>query len=170
MADVSVRPARPADAEHVAHLQLTTWRAAYPFLPPDALEVPLEQAAALWLHAIEAPPGPQHRVLVALDRDELVGFAASAPTAVPTTAELTSLVVLPSWGRRGHGARLLAATVDHWRTDSTSRAQHWVWEQDPATNAFLTSAGWAPDGATRELDVGTHTERQLRWHTDLRAP
>ncbi len=169
MADVSVRPARPADAERVAHLQLTTWREAYPFLPAEALDVPLDQAAALWLRAIEVPPSAQHRWLVAMERDELVGFAASEP-AEPGTAELTALLVEPRWGRRGHGARLVAATVDHWRGDGVTLAQHWAWAVDAATRAFLVSAGWDRDGATRELDLGERTESQVRFHTSLAEP
>ena len=49
----SVRSARPEDAERIAAVQLSTWRSAYTFLPEDALDVPLDQAAALWLRAIE---------------------------------------------------------------------------------------------------------------------
>ena len=41
MADVSVRPARPQDAERIARVQLETWRAAYAeVLPPEALALP----------------------------------------------------------------------------------------------------------------------------------
>lgn len=171
MADVSVRPARPTDAERVAHLQLATWREAYPFLPAEALDVPLEQAAALWLRAIEVPPTAQHRLLVAMERDELVGFAASGPAEDDDLgagiAELSALVVEPRWGRRGHGARLVAATVDHWRGDQVGMAVHWCWAADTATRTFLVSAGWDRDGFTRELDLGERTERQVRFHTDL---
>ena len=169
MADVSVRPARPTDAERVAHLQLATWREAYPFLPAEALDVPLDQAAALWLRAIEVPPSAQHRLLVAMERDEVVGFAASEP-AEAGNAELTALLVEPRWGRRGHGARLVAATVDHWRGDDVTIAQHWAWARDGATRAFLVSAGWDRDGATRELDLGERSERQVRFHTSLTEP
>lgn len=165
MADVSVRPARPADAERVAAVQLSTWRTAYGFLPADALDVPLEQAAALWLRAIEVPPSDRHRVLVAMDGDELVGFAASEPA--DDVVELSTLLVEPRWGRRGHGSRLLAATVDHWRTDGATVAVSWVWEQDDASRAFLTTAGWEADGAVRGLDTGSQVERQLRMHADV---
>ena len=62
MADVSVRPARPDDAEFVARVQLSTWRTAYGrLLPPEALDVPEEQAAALWLGAVEQPLPPDSR-------------------------------------------------------------------------------------------------------------
>jgi GNAT superfamily N-acetyltransferase len=174
MADVSVRPARPEDAERVARMQLSTWRTAYAdLLPPAALDAPKEQAAALWLNAIEAPPSPRHRVLVAMERDELVGVAASTPAEdddldAGTTAELSTLLVEPRWGRRGHGSRLLAASVDHWRGDGVTHAVTWAWERDPATRSFLTAAGWELDGAARGLDTGPRVQRQVRLHTDVR--
>jgi len=172
VADVSVRPARPEDAERVARIQLSTWRTAYTFLPSDAIDVPEVQAAALWLRAIEVPPSPRHRLLVALKGPDLVGFAASGPTEdadldASTTTELTALVVDPRSGRRGHGSRLVAAAVEHWRGDGVSTATHWAWAQDTATRTFLVSAGWDRDGATRELDLGERSERQVRFHADV---
>lgn len=169
MADVSVRSARPDDAERIAAVQLSTWRTAYGFLPTQALDVPLEQATALWLRAIEMPPTPGHRVLVATEGDDLVGFVASGPAEDDDVeaVEVGTLLVEPRWGRRGHGSRLLAATVDHWRTDGAAMAVSWVWEQDTASRSFLTGAGWGPDGSARGLDTGPRIERQLRLHTDV---
>ena len=116
---------------------------------------------------------PRARVLVAMERIELVGFLATAPAGdddldPATTAEVTSLLVVPRWGRRGHGARLLAAAVDGWRSDGTATAVCWAWERDPATRTFLESAGWAADGARRGLDTGAGVEGQLRFHVDVR--
>ncbi len=175
MADVSVRPARPDDAERVARVQLSTWRTAYAdLLPADALDLPEQQVAAMWLHAVEAPPTPRHRVLVALERDEVVGFAATNPAEdadvdAATTAELTALLVEPRWGRRGHGSRLLAAAADGWRSAGTRLAVTWAWERDASTRGLLTGAGWDLDGAARGLDTGRRVERQVRLHTSLAA-
>ncbi len=172
MADVSVRPARAEDAERVARVQLSTWRTAYAdLLPAEALDVPEVQAAALWLGAVESPPSAEHRLLVALERDELVGFAASGPTSdedADGAVELMTLLVEPRWGRRGHGSRLVAASVDHWRGDGFTAAVAWAWERDPATRSFLKGSGWEPDGTARGLDTGPQVQRQLRFHTDLR--
>ena len=173
VADVSVRPARAADAERVARVQLSTWRTAYTdLLPPLALEVPEVQVAALWLSAVERPPSPRHRLLVALEREELVGFAASGPAGdedldPATTAELLTLLVEPRWGQRGHGSRLVAASVQDWRADGVRTAVSWVRERDAASRSFLRSAGWEADGAARWLDTGPRVQRQLRFHTDL---
>jgi RimJ/RimL family protein N-acetyltransferase len=171
VADVSVRPARALDAERVAAVQLSTWRTAYAFLPEAALAVPPEQAAALWLRAIELPPTQRHRVLVAMEGAELVGFAASGPADDEDldAVEVSTLLVEPRWGRRGHGSRLLAATVDHWQQDGAATAIAWVWERDTASRSFLTTAGWELDGVARGLDTGPRVERQVRLHADVRA-
>ena len=169
MADVSVRAARPADAELVARVQLTTWRAAYAdLLPAEALDLPLAQVAAVWLGAVEAPASPRHSVLVALEGDQVVGFLSAAPEDDEDAVEVTALLVLPEAGRRGHGSRLLAAAVDGWRTAGVTTAGAWVWERDAASRAFLTSAGWAADGASRGLDTGVRVEPQLHLHVDVR--
>ena len=170
VADVSVRPARPADAERIARVQLSTWRTAYAdLLPTSALDTPEVRAAALWLGAVESPPTPGHRVLVAFERDELVGSLAYGPAdEVPGGVEVTALLVEPRWGRRGHGSRLVAAAVEDWRRDGTAVAVCWAWERDPATRAFLTAGGWEPDGARRGLDTGESVPQQLRFHTDVR--
>lgn len=174
MADVSVRPALPEDAERVAQVQLSTWRTAYAdLLPPEALDMPEAQAAARWLGAVESPPTARHRLLVAFEHDDLVGFAASGPASddgldPATTTELLTLLVEPRWGRRGHGSRLVAASVQDWRFSGATTAVIWAWERDPATRSFLGSAGWETDGAGRGLDTGPRVQRQLRFHTDLR--
>jgi GNAT superfamily N-acetyltransferase len=110
----------------------------------------------------------------------LVGFAASGPTDEESLAPdedrdalgkdvsaITELLVEPRWGRRGHGSRLLSASVDLWREDGFATAIAWVYEDAAATRAFLTSAGWEPDGATRALDVDDMLVPQLRLHVAL---
>lgn len=183
MATGYVRPARPEDAGEIARIQLSTWRTAYRrVLPARALDR-LDEAwiAEQWRAAIETPPSPRHRVLVAFEQATetyLVGFAASgpadeqalAPDEPPLgddVAAFTDLLVEPRWGRRGHGSRLLAASVDLWREDALTTAVAWVYDGDPATRKFLGSAGWEPDGATRALDVDDQLIPQLRLHTSL---
>jgi GNAT superfamily N-acetyltransferase len=82
-------------------------------------------------------------------------------------AAITELLVEPRWGRRGHGSRLLAAAVDLWREDGVTAALAWVFDQNPAMVKFLTSAGWAPDGNTRALDVDDMLVPQSRYATAL---
>ncbi|MBX6723193.1 MAG: GNAT family N-acetyltransferase [Dactylosporangium sp.] len=178
-----VRPARASDAAEIARIQLATWRVAYRRILPSRVLDRLDEGwmARRWLAAIETPPTDRHRVLVAVEQADqayLVGFAAIGPAddaalapgeeALPdTVAAVTDLLVEPRWGRRGHGSRLLAASVDLWRTDGFATALAWAYQGDVATRRFLTSAGWRPDGATRALDVDDQLIPQLRLHVDL---
>jgi GNAT superfamily N-acetyltransferase len=177
-----VRPARSGDAGEIARIQVATWRIAYRQLPSHVLdELDEEWVAQRWREAIEKAPTPRHHVLVAIEQasqEYLVGFAASgpadeaalAPGEVPlpeSVAAVTDLLVEPRWGRRGHGSRLLAASVAHWRNDGFTSAVAWTFRDDPATNRFFTSAGWAPDGVTRALDVDDLLIPQLRLHTSV---
>jgi GNAT superfamily N-acetyltransferase len=178
-----VRPARPDEATEIARVQLSTWRTAYRRLFPRRVLENLDAAwmTEQWRGAIETPPSPRHRVLVAIEQaDELhvVGFAASGPAdeaalapeekpLADTVAAVTDLLIEPRWGRRGHGSRLLAASVDLWHADGFTTAVAWAYERDPVTIKFLTAAGWAPDGATRSLDVDDLLIPQIRLHTSL---
>ena len=177
MADVSVRPASPDDAAELGRIQVETWRTAYPDVVPAVVlrELSVEVAASTWGAAITAAPSPQHHVLVALEQQWRVGFAALGPAddleqtdAEPaTTGQLAVLLVEPRWGRRGHGSRLLAAVVDTIRGDGMTRLIAWIPEGDAVTRDFLTSAGWAPDGLVRALDTGDGELREIRLHTEL---
>jgi GNAT superfamily N-acetyltransferase len=177
-ADVSVRPALPDDAAAIARVQAQTWRTAYRDLLPAAVldDWDAGAATAAWRAAVISPPTPGHGVLVALERQTVVGFAAFGPaeltageTADPAgpTSEVSTLLVEPRWGRRGHGSRLLAAVVDVAAAGGAARLQVWLPEADQVSSGFYESAGWARDGWARTLDTGGTPLRELRWHTLL---
>jgi GNAT superfamily N-acetyltransferase len=168
-----VRPARQSDAAEIARVQLATWRIAYRRLMPRHIleEITEEFLLERWLEAVTAPPSSRHRVLVAIEQaaqEYLVGFLASEPSELdPGVAAITELLIEPRWGRRGHGSRLLAASVDLWRSDGFTSAGAWAFEQDVATQKFLTSAGWAPDGETQALDIDDLLVPQVHLHVSL---
>jgi GNAT superfamily N-acetyltransferase len=169
--DASVRRARPADTASMAALTLASWRAQpAELVPVDALEaVELDDLAAEWLEAVASPPSRRHLVLVALEGDDVVGYALVAPSQDPdsdgASGEVADLVVRADRTRRGHGSRLLAAAVDTLREVGTAELLTWVAVGDDARLAFLASAGLAADGASRTLEggPGTATLRQVRW-------
>jgi GNAT superfamily N-acetyltransferase len=176
-ADVSVRVAWPDDAPGVAAVQVTAWQEAYAdLLPPDVLgALTVEGVAQAWHDSLRKPADARNRVLVALERNRIVGFAITSPAADPDSdpvadGELAELTVLPGERGKGHGSRLLQAGVDTLVADRFTRATTWLAATDDATRAFLTSAGWAPDTASRELALdadGTVTVKQVRLHTAL---
>lgn len=176
-ADVSVRIAWAADAEAIAGVQLRAWQERYDdrltaLLTDRGIE-PATLAAA-WHASLTRPPEARHRALVALERNRVVGFALTGPATDPDAdpaadGEIAEFTVDPAETRTGHGSRLLQACVDTLVADSFGRAVCWVGTTDDAFRAFLESAGWAPDGAARELadEAGTGTVKQVRLHTTL---
>jgi L-amino acid N-acyltransferase YncA len=187
VADVSVRPATAADVEEIARIQRETWQQAYAaWLPPVVLEsVTPAVAEATWRAAVCAPPTPRHHVVVALEQDFRVGFAAFGPAVedaggdtggdapagagagVPGAGQVEALLVEPRWGRRGHGSRLLAAAVDLMRADGVRVATVWLPDQDAASVAFFTSAGWERDGYARTLESDGASMTEIRLHVSL---
>ena len=81
--------------------------------------------------------------------------------------QIAALLVEPRWGRRGHGSRMLAATVDHMRADGLRAAWVWVPEADTASLAFYTSAGWERDGYARTLEAEGAAVTEVRLHVSL---
>ena len=172
-----VRPGRGEDAASVARVQRSAWRAGYStILPVRVLDSLSEDVLAEgWRAAAERPPSARHRLLVAVESDEVVGFSAFGPATDADRdpdhdAELHTLLVDPAAGRRGHGSRLLAATADLLREDGFGTAVSWLLAADDRLRAFLADAGWAADGARRDLDAsgdGSAVLHQVRLHTDL---
>ena len=176
-ADVSCRVAWADDAAAIAAVQVRAWRASYAdLLPADLLAgMDADQMAAGWQQALTRPPDARNRVLVALERNLVTGFALTGPASDPdcdpvADGEITDLTVDPHKRHTGHGSRLMHAAVDTLKADRFTRATTWLAAQDDDTRRFLTSAGWAADGAHRTLDLtgdGSVQVKQVRLHTDL---
>ena len=198
VADASVRPARVGEAAEIARIQRDTLAMAYEaVMPPEVmarLADPAVRAAILDGIATQiAAVTDDARVLVALEGEQLVGFAfaqAAVRAGVSvlqdgdpqpeTTGHLEQILVEPRWGRRGHGSRLLAAATECFTVAGFTRAISWVPDSNTATTSFLESAGWARDGYVRGLTVHTEMDtemgigtgagtvlREIRFHTGL---
>lgn len=172
-----VRPAVPLDAASITRLQVRAWQAGAASAVPAGFVETLraDRIHDDWTTAIAAPPSRRHRVLVAVAEGTVVGFAATAPAgdadSDPThEGEIAALQVDPSHRVAGHGSRLLAACVDGLRDEGCDVAYSWIGAADHGSREFFVGAGWAADGARRELDLhgdGVTRVWQLRVHTSL---
>lgn len=174
MARAWVRAATAQDVATLAALHRRTWRAAYhELLPPgtlDALDSPEVRQA--WSDAVDSGA----TVLLAAEGDHPVGFVVAGPApegevaaadgALPADAARTALVstllVEPRWGRRGHGGRLLASAAARLREAGATRGIAWVAAADSASLGFYRRTGWEPDGTVRSLDAGGRVLREVR--------
>lgn len=175
-----VRLAMPVEALQIAEIQRRAWA-------EDEVErrflslTTLDEVAQVWHAAIARPPMAHHRVMVATEpwgapqpgdqpdstrlASRVFGFAAFGPSsdedADAGDAEVMAFHIDHQALGRGHGSRLLHAVIDTMRVDGYHRATWWLRSSDDALRGFLSSAGWAPDGAHRELgsDDGISTLR-----------
>ncbi len=173
----SVRLALPQEAGLIAAVQRRAWAAhADPRLSQDLLEIAdLPAVTEDWNRSISRPPDARCRVLVALRDTTVVGFAATTPSPDADAESgrdgaIAEIAIDPVARRRGHGSRLLNACADTLRADGFTRATIWVPTTDDGLRRFLLDAGWASDGAHRELGTLEDEDarlRQIRLHTDL---
>lgn len=167
-----VRLALPSEAAQLAAVQRASWDAD-PAMAPMAAAISPDEATQLWHTLIVRPPLAHFRVLVALSGPVVTGFAFIGPSddedATPTDSLVHEFVIAPPARRQGHGSRLMQSCVDTMRLDGYLRATWWVGSTDDITREFLTSAGWAADGAHRELatDDDAYQLKQVRLHTDI---
>ncbi len=176
-ADVSVRVGWADDAEAIAAVQVRAWRQEYAdLLPADVIDAldPADFAEA-WRASLVRTQDARNRVLVALERNTVRGFAVTGPGQDPdldpvVDGEIVELTVDPDQTRHGHGSRLVQACAETLKADRFTRAVTWLASTDDVRREFLTGAGWAADGAHRELDLhgdGSTKVKQVRLHTDL---
>lgn len=176
-ADVSVRVGWADDAHAIAAVQVRAWRQEYARLLPEEVLASLDpdDFATAWHESLEKPKDARNRVLVALERNTVRGFAVTGPAQDPdcdpvSDGEIVELTVDPEHTRNGHGSRLLQACAETLKADRFARAVTWLASTDDPRRGFLTEAGWAADGAHRELDLhgdGSVRVKQVRLHTDL---
>jgi hypothetical protein len=174
-----VRAARAADAARLASIQVASWRATIGEMIPEEVVEALSDDASVagfgerWAEAIGSPPTSRHKVLVAYVAgaiSEPAGFASVGPATDAdrwpgTDAELYELHVQPG-ADDGHAQRLLHSAADTLSEDGFQTVSTWVLAGDTERVAFLTAAGWAPDGSQMNLDMGVEVP-VVRLHTRL---
>ena len=176
-ADVSVRIAWADDAAAVAAVQARAWRTTYAgVLPDEALALDPEATSQAWAAALRSPGDARNRVLVALERNRVVGFAVISPADRPRLRPGRRRRAPGAGGRPGRarqGPRLPAPPGR--RGHDAGRPVHPGGDLDAGRRgrpprAFLTDAGWGADTAHRELDLdgtGSTVVKQVRLHTAL---
>ncbi|OLT38497.1 GNAT family N-acetyltransferase [Saccharomonospora sp. CUA-673] len=175
MTDATVRIATADDAAAIARIQVRTWRTAYAEALGRATVEALDEDAltAEWAAAVGHAGSS---VFVALEGSELVGFCAAGPAPdsdiaaadgtppddAGSVALISTVLVEPRWGRRGHGGRLFGTAAHALRAGGHTRGVTWTAQSDSASLSFFRSVGWNPDGTVRTLDTGERTVRELR--------
>ncbi len=139
--------------------------------------------AAQWRSAIEEPPSARHKVLVALDGEIVVGFAAIAPLEADggesgrgelggawIDAEIVALEVDPGYPGDTHAARLLNATADILAMAGAESMRIWAVRGDELRQRFLTDSDFAPLGLRRAYEVAGAEMIEDAWWAGIGDP
>ena len=180
-----IRSASTADAAQIAAVMRDSWRAAY-----DGIIAP---AILDW---VTAPDGgarirqsfrtrPWQRMIAAVE-DGIVGYAAFGPErdvldkpwpylltpagSEHAVAELYALYVHPVRWSTGTGRALMDQVLAKVRAAGYASITLWVLEGNARARRFYQKAGFAPDGASHELDdLGGVTEIRYRRRLETRT-
>jgi ribosomal protein S18 acetylase RimI-like enzyme len=164
----------PSDADAIASVHVESWRAAYPGIVAQSFldNLSVERRAAFWATVL-AEPGAS-ATWVAERGDEVVGFAGIGPPGEtdqvelpPDAVELATIYVRPSAMGNGIGRALLDRVTTHLVERGVSTGMLWVFEDNHSARRFYEAAGWQPDGARRDHDVGGQRIPIVRYRRTL---
>ncbi len=172
---VFVRPASTVHAPYVGALQAAAMRAVLAAEFPELDLADLVEDATVsqgWARTLAAPATPGRGVHVATEIDTPVGFVAFTDAAPGSgegnsATEIVALEVEESARRKGHGSRMLAAVADMAREAGSPHLQVWLSPEEMEKIHFFQSAGFAPSGARRSLDVAGNPLAQHLWYATL---
>ncbi len=166
------------DAEEVERLRVAGWQSAYRGIVPDEyLDRMRVDAGRRRRHMISRARagaaggtacGPAGAVAgrpegvvesVAVQANAIVGWVAGGPCRdadrpAPGQGEIYAIYVLPEWWGRGAGRLLMAHAVRELTSAGRRDITLWVLAGNQRGRRFYEAAGFRPDGAEQELDLG----------------
>lgn len=151
---MTIRLARPDDAQAIAEVHVAAWRAAYADVMPRAYLEGLTVAVrtAAWQHGLREPgPGT---TIVCERESRIMGFCVYGPSRdhdVPPdmTGELVAINVHPRYWRQGYGTALCWHVLREAETTDWQSMTLWVLTQNVAARGFYSRLGFVPDGTER---------------------
>jgi len=166
---VEIRRGRKEEAAALEDVFTRAARAGWSTFLPRAWFDGFDASRAKLLEALTREDGAE--VLVAERDGTIEGFTVIRPSqdpdAAPGVGELHMAFTDPGvWGA-GVGRALLEATTELLRAAGFREATLWTAEANERPRRVYESAGWVPDGATRERTIRGATWPELRYRRGL---
>mgnify|MGYP003734357905 CR=1 FL=1 len=179
---ITVREARPDDADALAAAHIEGWRVGYRGLVPDEyLDAPrfAEQRLDTWRAWTWGDNLPGSQVFVAERAGRVVGFGFCGPARVDPTCdqisaptgggvsttlgEVYAFYVHPdAWGS-GAAPALMARCHEYLHDNGYERAVLWVLRDNPRARAFYEKSGWLTTGAESQFAGPQSAGGPLPW-------
>ena len=168
---VTIRPARPEDAEAIAAIRAQSWRAAYAgVIPADVLAESTSPASVArqatrildrWTGMIIAEADGALVGYANFGRERASGELGSVPGPEqdPSRAELYAIYVAPAHWSTGAGRALMDTVLNRAAAAGYERISLWVLLDNPRARRFYQRAGFSLTGESEVLaDLGGVTE------------
>jgi GNAT superfamily N-acetyltransferase len=145
LAQLTIRKARPSDAESVARIYVESWRDTYPLILPNRLlaNMSVEGQSARWRNAIAM--AAREAVYVAEDdKGAVVGMTSlgrARDSGLGYDAEIYTLYVDPLLTGRGIGRALLSGAFSALAERGHTRCVIWAHAKNPARFFYEAMGG-----------------------------
>ncbi len=161
---IRLRDVEDADLPAVGALHQRSRVAAYAhLLPAETLGARSAEAFGEWWSERWRWEKETHRLTVAEESGEIVGFTYVGPSETDGAAELYAIHVEPGHVGTGLGRQLMANALEQLADSGEPRAVLWVLEDNVRARRFYERGGWRPDGATRVEPINDVPVVQLRY-------
>jgi ribosomal protein S18 acetylase RimI-like enzyme len=160
MMTARLRPAADDDLFAVGELHYDSRASAYAeILSPEALSVGSPEFMGEWWTERWKWERDTHRLTVAVDGDEVIGFSYVGPSPDDGVRELYAIHVDPAHIGGGVGKLLMVDAL----AELGDHAVLWVLEGNARARRFYERGGWRADGTTRDELLGGEPTHQLRY-------
>lgn len=155
---MSIRLARPEDAQQLAEVHIRAWHETYRGIMPDKSldELSVARGAEGWAKRLATLPDRQLVWVACDDLGAVVGFVTVGPTRLPaltTDGEVLAINLVNEAKRKGHGVRLMHLAAEHLIACDFRSAGLWVLEHNVGARAFYARLGGVT-ASRREQDFG----------------
>ena len=158
-----LRTPRDVDLKRVGDLHFRSRATAYAgILPVSALTFGGPEAMGEWWTERWRWERDTHRMTVAVDGDELLGFTYLGPSEEAGVRQLDAIHVDPARIGAGVGKLLMTDALPHLKP----RAVLWVLAGNERAQRFYEKGGWHADGVTRMAAMSGIETLQLRYALD----
>jgi L-amino acid N-acyltransferase YncA len=163
---ISIRPGTGSDAEGIARVHVDTWHETYrDILPPRVLSAQTyARRLALWRQTLARDM--DRLVLVAEADKQVIGFATSGrnrTAAVPFTAEMYTLYILPEWQGEGIGQELFRRSAAQLAGQGHRNLVTWVLADNPSVGFYEWLGGIPVAERDERFGMAVLRQRAYGW-------
>jgi len=155
---IDLRCATPDDARTMAAVHIAAWRAAYRGLVPESFLAALDRdrKTARFREFLKIGAGDTY--IIESDNEPVghltIGPCRDADLDERVVGEIWGIYLAPGHWRRGIGTQVCRRAERILRARGFGPIVLWVFEGNASARRFYEAMGYAPDGATRTIEVG----------------